>query len=212
VSDVFLAHQPHLRPRTATRRVRAPAPADPCRGCRWRWRLQRDDRQHHGERPARHRVQALTGGVRAWVNSGHESLLRRDFDLLDPHHYVIELLESVACDDETVEACRELRARGFTLSLDDFVADVPQYGPIVRQAQIVKLSVLGEAEAQIRASVARLAGFPIPSCWRRRSRTRRPTDCAAASGSRFSRATTSAVRKPCPGKICRVSFPPSHAS
>ena len=103
----------------------------------------------------------LTGGVRAWVNSGHESLLRRDFDLLDPHHYVIELLESVACDDETVEACRELRARGFTLALDDFVADVQQYGPIVRQAQIVKLSVLGEAEAQIRASVARLAVFPI---------------------------------------------------
>ncbi len=106
-------------------------------------------------------LRQLTGGVPAWVNFGRESLLRRDFDLLDPRDYVIELLESVACDDQTVEACREVRARGFTLALDDFVADLQQYVPIVAQAQVVKISVLGETEAQVRASVTRLAGFPV---------------------------------------------------
>lgn len=101
----------------------------------------------------------LTGGVRAWVNFGRESLLQRDFDLLNSRDYVIELLESVACDDETTAACRELRARGFTLALDDFAADLEQYLPIVEQAHVIKISVLGETEAQLRASVTRLAGF-----------------------------------------------------
>jgi len=71
------------------------------------------------------------------------------------------LLESVTCDDATIEACRVLRARGFTLALDDFVADVDNYAPIVRLAQIVKISVLGESEAQLRASAARLAPFQV---------------------------------------------------
>lgn len=105
-------------------------------------------------------LRQLTGGVRAWVNFGRESLLRRDFDLLDSRDYVIELLESVACDDETIAACRELQTRGFTLALDDFAADLEQYRPIVMQAQVIKISVLGETEAQVRASVTRLAGFP----------------------------------------------------
>ncbi|MBA4070831.1 MAG: hypothetical protein C0497_03205 [Gemmatimonas sp.] len=106
-------------------------------------------------------LQPLTGGTQAWVNFGRESLLRHDFDLLNPRDYVIELLETVPCDEETTTACRELRARGFTLALDDFVANLQQYDPIVRQAQVVKLSVLGETEPQVRESVARLVGLPV---------------------------------------------------
>ncbi len=103
----------------------------------------------------------LTGDVRAWVNFPRESLLRRDFDLLDPRRFVIELLESVVCDAETVAACRALRARGFTLALDDFAADIAEYAPILRLAQIVKISVLGETDAQLRAIVRSLSRFRV---------------------------------------------------
>jgi EAL and modified HD-GYP domain-containing signal transduction protein len=98
----------------------------------------------------------LTGGVRAWVNFPRELLLKHDFDLLDPRDYVIELLETVSCDDETVAACRALRAKGFLLALDDFTAG-EEYDPIVQLAQIVKIGVLGETEARLRATVARFA-------------------------------------------------------
>ena len=103
----------------------------------------------------------LTGGGRAWVNFSREPLLRHDFDLLDPRHCVIELLETVPCDAETIEACRQLRARGYVIALDDFAGDVDEYAPILRLAQIVKIGVLDESEEQLRAGIARLAPFQM---------------------------------------------------
>ena len=103
----------------------------------------------------------LTGKVPAWINFSREPLLRHDFELLDPKKCVIELSETVECDVETTLACQRLTAKGFTLALDDFVADVTQYAPILIRARIVKLSLLGESGQQIRDHVARLARFKV---------------------------------------------------
>ena len=51
-------------------------------------------------------LRQLTGGVRARVNFGR--VAARHDSTCPSRDYVIEPLESVECDDETVEACREL--------------------------------------------------------------------------------------------------------
>ena len=105
-------------------------------------------------------LETLTGGVRAFVNFPREMLLERDFDLLDPKTVTIELLETVQCDAETIQACAELRERGFTLALDDFVAG-DEYAPILELADIVKLDVLGKTDAEIRTMAERFTGSHV---------------------------------------------------
>lgn len=42
--------------------------------------------------------------------------------LLPPDEVIIEVLENVVIDDEVIEACRSLHAKGYRIALDDFVA------------------------------------------------------------------------------------------
>jgi EAL and modified HD-GYP domain-containing signal transduction protein len=100
-------------------------------------------------------LDSLTGGSPAWINFSRELLLHRDFELLDPHRCVIELLESVVCDDEAVAACRALREKGYTLALDDFEGR-DDYAPLLELAQIVKLSVLDYSPEALTELVDRL--------------------------------------------------------
>jgi c-di-GMP-related signal transduction protein len=97
----------------------------------------------------------LTGSAPAWVNFPRELLLNHDFEVLDPRRCIIELLETVDCDDESVAACAALREKGFTLALDDYV-DTAAYEPLVSLANVVKLSVLDVDECQLADAVARL--------------------------------------------------------
>jgi c-di-GMP phosphodiesterase len=105
-------------------------------------------------------LEQITGDTRAWVNFPRELLLEHDFELLDPRRFSIELVESVECDEDTVAACRRLRAAGFTLVLDDFVAG-EEYGPLLELAHIVKLDVLNVPADQLSASMARLARYKL---------------------------------------------------
>ncbi len=100
-------------------------------------------------------MEQMTNGTHAWVNFPRELLLEHDFNLLDPSRFTIEMLESVACDDETVAACAALKQKGFTLALDDFVAGA-EYAPFLELADVVKIDVMATPEAQIRALVRRL--------------------------------------------------------
>lgn len=102
----------------------------------------------------------LTGGSRAWVNFPRELLLSLDADLLDPERCTIELLETVSCDDEVLAACRALRAKGFSLALDDFVAG-DEYAPLLELAQFVKISVLGQTEEELKRTILRLAPYDV---------------------------------------------------
>ncbi|MBD3781910.1 MAG: EAL domain-containing protein [Micrococcales bacterium] len=60
---------------------------------------------------------------------------------LPPERTVIEVLETVAVDDESVEGCRGLVARGYQLALDDFVW-IDGAERLLELATIVKIDVL----------------------------------------------------------------------
>ncbi|HEX3160107.1 MAG TPA: HDOD domain-containing protein [Gemmatimonadaceae bacterium] len=105
-------------------------------------------------------MERITGGKTAFVNVDRDILLSDPFGMLAPQGTVIELLESIACDAETVAASEALVSRGFTLALDDFVYD-PSFDPLLRLAKIVKVDVLNRTPEELAPIVERLRPFGV---------------------------------------------------
>jgi c-di-GMP-related signal transduction protein len=101
-------------------------------------------------------LETLTNGHRAFLNVTRALLLGHIDRLVQPDGIVIELLESVEVDQEVVEACRELRAKGYRLALDDFVvgSDAEALLPYVAY---VKVDVLATPLPAMTTLAARLA-------------------------------------------------------
>jgi len=83
-------------------------------------------------------LQTLTGQARAFVNVDELALRLGAPRLLPPDRIVVEVLETVAASEEIVKICRELRAAGYVLALDDFVDD-PKLAPLVELAHFLKV-------------------------------------------------------------------------
>jgi EAL and modified HD-GYP domain-containing signal transduction protein len=68
--------------------------------------------------------------------------------VLPPSTTVLEILEDIEPDEELLEACRELRSKGYSLALDDFMPR-PEMKPLVRLANYVKVDFrLADAAAR----------------------------------------------------------------
>jgi EAL and modified HD-GYP domain-containing signal transduction protein len=94
-------------------------------------------------------IRNISGGRVVFVNFSHGQLLDRSWELFDPETVVIELLERVENNCETLAACREMTSAGYKLALDDFVADERMH-PLVELASIVKIDVLNRPVADLR--------------------------------------------------------------
>ena len=105
-------------------------------------------------------LERVTGGKTAFVNVDREVLLSDSFGVLHPGSVVIELLETIACDEETRPACEALVSRGYTLALDDFVYQ-PSYDPLLQLARIVKVDVLNRPLDELRQVVEQLRPFEV---------------------------------------------------
>jgi c-di-GMP-related signal transduction protein len=86
-------------------------------------------------------LHALTGGKKAFVNVTRRILCEGLYTLLPPKRTVIELLESVEADVETLAAVRSARAAGYEVALDDFVAR-PALDLLVPLVNILKVDFL----------------------------------------------------------------------
>jgi c-di-GMP phosphodiesterase len=91
----------------------------------------------------------ISGGRVAFVNFSRSQLLNRSWELFERDTVVIELLERVECDHETLAACHEMVSAGYTLALDDYVAD-DRTRPLVELASVVKIDVLNRPLADLR--------------------------------------------------------------
>lgn len=83
----------------------------------------------------------LTDGTKGFINFPGK-LLREGVPLLLPaEKVVVEILERVETTPEIVEACRQLKARGCVLALDDFILEDAEKGwaPLLALADIVKI-------------------------------------------------------------------------
>jgi len=103
-------------------------------------------------------IEELAQGVPAFVNFTRDQLVGGMYELLAPEDVVIELLEAVHCDDDTLAACGAMIRAGYRFALDDFVYD-PSYEPLLALASIVKVDVLNRPEDELREVLRHLEGF-----------------------------------------------------
>ncbi len=85
-------------------------------------------------------LDVLCDGRRAFVNCTRETLLKDYVTLLPPGQVVVEILESVPADDLVKAACIRLKMAGYTIALDDFVADDPRV-ELVQFADLIKVDL-----------------------------------------------------------------------
>lgn len=66
-------------------------------------------------------LETMTGGKQAFINFTRNLLIEEVALILPKDQVVVEILEDVEPDHEVLHACRNLKKRGYTLALDDFV-------------------------------------------------------------------------------------------
>lgn len=86
-------------------------------------------------------VKALSADRRIYFNAPRDWLIKPELMPHESEQIVIEVLESVQGDAEVVSALKELKGRGYTIALDDFVL-TPQTRPLLELADIIKIDVL----------------------------------------------------------------------
>jgi len=96
---------------------------------------------------------SLTAGLPAFINCTRNILLLDAITLLPRDRVIVEVLEDVPADPETMAACARLHRAGYRIALDDYLVDGPA-APMLAYADIVKVDFLATNVAQ----QARIAG------------------------------------------------------
>ncbi|HEX3822717.1 MAG TPA: HDOD domain-containing protein [Candidatus Sulfotelmatobacter sp.] len=85
-------------------------------------------------------IDVLCDGRRAFVNCTRDTLIKGLVTLLPPKSTVVEVLESVPADPDVIAACHALKDAGYTIALDDYLADDPRE-PLAEIADIIKIEM-----------------------------------------------------------------------
>ncbi|MFT3963152.1 EAL and HDOD domain-containing protein [Propionivibrio sp.] len=99
------------------------------------------------------------GPYRGYINVDEQFLFSDLIEALPPALVVLEILESVRPTPEVVARCRDLRAQGFSLAIDDVVEVEEAYRPLFELAEIIKVDVLGVDAGRLAALVGQLRPF-----------------------------------------------------
>lgn len=86
-------------------------------------------------------IEALCGNRKLFFNAPRDWLLTPDLLPPNPEQVVVEVLENIEGDPEVMHALYEVKARGYTLALDDFVL-TPKTSALLDLADIIKLDML----------------------------------------------------------------------
>lgn len=105
-------------------------------------------------------LELLTGGKKAFINVTRDILIGGYMSLLPPQATVVEVLESVSGDAETIAACKSLKRSGYQIALDDYVRS-EALEPLVALADIVKIDVLATSDEERKSLAASLASRRI---------------------------------------------------
>lgn len=104
--------------------------------------------------------QAL-GPYKGFINCDESLLLSDMLEILPTDKIVLEILETVEPTPAIVERCTELKARGFTLALDDFIDYEEKFKPLLDLIEIVKVDLLPLDQNQLAAVTSQLKRWPL---------------------------------------------------
>ncbi len=105
-------------------------------------------------------LEKMSGGLPAFVNCTMESLVDRMVRVLPAGMTVLEILETLEPTPELITACRELKAEGYRIALDDFVWK-PKFDPLVELADYIKVDFIQTNAAARQELFKRVSGAPI---------------------------------------------------
>ncbi len=100
-------------------------------------------------------LDAITGSRRALINFTENHLLQRTPTQLPTTRCIVEILESILPSPEVFAACQELKARGYTLALDDFDFNESSEA-LIPFVDIVKVDLQAVDREQLAENMARL--------------------------------------------------------
>jgi EAL and modified HD-GYP domain-containing signal transduction protein len=105
-------------------------------------------------------AERVIGRNLGFININTELLMSDMLELLPHDQIVLELLENVTPSTSVIQRCRQLKAMGFRLALDDFVYDAA-FEPLLDMADYVKIDLLATSPADLPAIVRRLKSRPL---------------------------------------------------
>lgn len=105
-------------------------------------------------------IDVVTGGKPAFINLTKTVIGEEVAHLFPADRIVIEILEDIVPDTETIEKIQALKDSGYTIALDDFVL-TPEAEPFVKLADIIKLDVLELGLTRTAEHIARLKPLGI---------------------------------------------------
>jgi EAL and modified HD-GYP domain-containing signal transduction protein len=104
-------------------------------------------------------MDSLVGDKTPFLNCTRDILLRGIPTLL-PKNTVLEVLESIAVDEQLVAACRTLRTMGYALALDDYDFS-PQWNALLPYVSFIKVDFRVSTSQQRYDLIQRLRYLPI---------------------------------------------------
>jgi len=106
-------------------------------------------------------VEQALGPYKGFINCDEALLLSDILEILPTDKIVLEVLETVEITPPIVERCTELKARGFTLALDDFVSYEEKYQPLLDLIDIVKIELPAHDNASLERATRALQKWPL---------------------------------------------------
>lgn len=86
-------------------------------------------------------IEQALGPYKGFVNCDETLLLSDILEVMPTDKIVLEVLETVEVTPQIIERCKELKARGFTLALDDFTNYEDKFRPLLDLIEIVKVDL-----------------------------------------------------------------------
>lgn len=93
-------------------------------------------------------ISNLTNGKPAFINFTEKFIKDEVALLFGKGSLVVEILETIKPNKDIIKKCKELKDKGYTLALDDFVYK-PGYEPLIELADIIKVDFMNSSEIEI---------------------------------------------------------------
>ena len=103
----------------------------------------------------------VLGAHKGFINLDAEFLNSDLVDLLPKQQVMLELLETIKINESIIARCHELKAKGFSLALDDVVELTDDIKPLLNLVEVVKLDLILIDPARLPSLVKELKRYPV---------------------------------------------------
>jgi c-di-GMP-related signal transduction protein len=103
----------------------------------------------------------VLGAHRGFINLNTELLHSDLIELLPKQQVMLELLETIKIDAAIIARCHELKAKGFSLALDDVVELSDDIKPLLNIVEVIKLDLTLIDPARLPALVKEFKRYPV---------------------------------------------------